>query len=254
MRNSALIFIAALVAGMINSISGGGTLITFPALVWTGIDPVVANATNTVALWPGTIAALIARRDELHGDVRVLTFLGVPSIAGGLLGALVLIHTPAQIFRMIAPGLMFFASVILGAQELLNRNPARFFDEPSGELSTRGSVLVAGALFVVAIYGGYFGAGIGILILAVLGMAGLTDIHRMIALRVFCSMCVNGIAAIYFSLFTTIVWPEAASMAAAQIAGNWIGASVSRNIEPALLRRSIVAFGLTMAGLLLRSA
>jgi uncharacterized protein len=253
MRDAVLIFIAAFVAGVINSISGGGTLITFPALVWLGMDPVIANTTNTVALWPGTIAALIARRGEMRANGRAAIILAVPSIAGGLLGAMVLIHTPAQIFRTVAPGLMFFASLILGGQELLGRNAKRFSGVEGREPSIRGWSLITGVLFVVAIYGGYFGAGIGILILAVLGVAGMTDIHRMIALRVFCSMCVNGIAAVYFVMFSAISWPAALIMAIAQISGNWLGASVSRNINEVVLRRSIVAFGLAMAGLLLRT-
>ncbi len=254
MTNEVLIFVAAFVAGIINSISGGGTLVAFPALVWTGMDPVVANATNTVALWPGTIAALVARRKEMRGNARPLIILAIPSIAGGLLGAIILIHTPAQIFRFVAPGLMFFASLILGTQELLNRNVERFAQAANREPSARGWAVIAVALFLVAIYGGYFGAGIGILILAVLGMAGMTEIHRMIALRVFCSMCVNGIAAAYFCFYSTISWPAALSMMAAQIAGNWFGVSISRNIHAVKLRRSIVAFGLAMAGLLLRTA
>jgi uncharacterized protein len=248
-----VIFLAAFAAGMVNSVSGGGTLIAFPALVWSGMDPVIANATNTVALWPGTIAALIARRDELRGNARTLLIFGAPSLAGGLLGAIVLIHTPVAIFRVVAPGLMLFASVILGAQELLGRNAVRL-SIGDAEPSLQGWVLIAGAIFMIAIYGGYFGAGIGILILAVLGAAGLTDIHRMIALRVFCSMCVNGIAAVYFALYSSIDWRAAATMVVAQIAGNWIGAAVSRNIDAAKLRRSIVAFGLVMSGLLLRMA
>jgi uncharacterized protein len=248
-----VIFLAALAAGMVNSVSGGGTLIAFPALVWTGMDPVIANATNTVALWPGTIAALIARRDELHCDMRTMLVFGAPSVAGGLLGAIILIHTPAQIFRVVAPGLMLFASVILGAQELLGRNAERFASEDA-EPSRRSWALVAGAIFMIAIYGGYFGAGIGILILAVLGMVGQTDIHRMIALRVFCSMSVNGIAALYFALYSSIDWRAAATMVVAQIVGGWVGASVSRNIDAVKLRRSIVAFGLMMSGLLLRMA
>jgi uncharacterized protein len=253
MRDAVPIFIAAFAAGVINSISGGGTLITFPALVWLGMDPVIANTTNTVALWPGTIAALIARRGEMRGNGRAAIILAVPSIAGGLLGAMVLIHTPPQIFRLVAPGLMFLASLILGAQELLGRNAERLSGVEGGEPSIRGWILITGVLFAVAIYGGYFGAGIGILILAVLGVAGMTDIHKMIALRVFCSMCVNGIAAVYFVMFSAISWPAALIMAIAQITGNWLGASVSRNIDEVVLRRSIVAFGLAMAGLLLKT-
>jgi uncharacterized membrane protein YfcA len=253
MINTAAIFFAALAAGMFNSISGGGTLITFPALIWIGVDPVVANATNTVALWPGTIATLIARRHEMRGNALPFLVLGIPSISGGLIGAIVLIHTPAHVFRIVAPGLMFVASLILGAQELLNRNAQRFSLESGagGEPSLRGWILLAAVLFGVAVYGGYFGAGIGILILAILGAAGLTDIHRMIALRVFCSMCVNGVAAVYFVLFSTIDWPAAVTMTVAQVLGNWLGTCLSRNINAIVLRRSIVAFGLAMAGVLL---
>jgi uncharacterized protein len=253
MMKAAVIFFAAFAAGVFNAISGGGTLIAFPALVWTGMDPVIANATNTVALWPGTVAAMLARRSELRGNTRTMIIFGVPSLAGGLLGAFVLIHTPAHIFRIVAPGLMLFASVLLGAQELLGRNAERFAIADA-EPSPRKWALVAAALFLIAIYGGYFGAGIGILIIAVLGLIGWTDIHRMIVLRVFCSMCINGIAAVYFAFFSSIDWRAAATMVVAQIAGGWIGASVSRNIDATVLRRSIVAFGLMMSGLLLRMA
>ena len=253
MKPALLIFIAAFAGGFVNSISGGGTLITFPVLVWTGMEPVIANATNTVALWPGTIAALVARRHDLRGTARTLLLLAIPCILGGLIGAAILLHTPPRIFRLIVPGLMLFASLVLGAQELLYRNAGRFAQE-SHEPSNRQWIFIGSVLFFIAVYGGYFGAGIGIMILALLGATGLNDLHKTIALRVFCSMTVNGIAAIYFAASSSIEWNAAGSMAVAQIAGSWIGASVSRKIDALSLRRSIVAFGLVMAALLLKAA
>lgn len=253
MNAALLIFGAAFLAGAVNAISGGGTLITFPVLVWTGMDPVIANATNTVALWPGTIAALTARRHELRATARSGLLLGFPCVTGGLVGAVILIHTPPHIFRMVVPGLMVFASLVLGAQELLYQNAERF-SVPSEEPSDTQWILMAAVLFLIAVYGGYFGAGIGILILALFGFAGLRDIHRMITLRVFCSMWVNGIAALYFSTASAIDWRAAGSMAVAQIGGAWIGTTISRKIDAALLRRSIAAFGLAIAGLLLMAA
>jgi len=248
-----LIVIAAFVAGAVNAISGGGTLIIFPVLLWTGMEPVIANTTNTVALWPGAVAALFARRRELKDMNRAWLLLSIPCLVGGLIGAVILIHSSPHVFRLLVPGLILFASLVLGAQELLYRNAERFAME-SLELSGHEWAIVAGVLFFIAIYGGYFGAAIGILILALLDWAGLNDIHRMIALRILCATCANGAAAAYFSLNSAVDWKAAGLMAVAQVAGALIGTFLSRKIDAVLLRRSIVGFGVAMAGLLFRTA
>jgi len=201
----------ALVAGIVNSIAGGGTLLTFPALVGLGIPPVVANATSTVALWPGAFGSVWGYRGELAGARRWATWFAVPSIAGGAIGALLLLRTPAGLFNALVPWLILGATGLFLAQGPLIRRARRRGESPpgalpgapppgsagdapgAGERATRAadaaltrdrpSLAVLGYQLLVGIYGGYFGAGVGILMLAALGLMGLANIHRMNGLK-----------------------------------------------------------------------
>jgi len=181
------LFIAAFIGGAINAVAGGGSLIAFPALVVFGVDKIVANATNTAALWPGTIGSVWAYRHDVKPLRRLLVFLLLPSFVGGLLGALLLTRTPPELFGRIVPLLVLFATLIFAARDFFNRLAMRSIE--AMRRADEGHVSVAariwGVLFqiFVATYGGYFGAGIGILMLASLSLMGLQDIHRMNALK-----------------------------------------------------------------------
>ena len=248
-----VIFVAALIGGAVNSISGGGTLITFPALVWTGMNPVVANATNTVSLWPGSLASLIGFRREFSTASRRSLMLAVPSLLGGIVGAYLLINTPTKWFAAAVPYLILGATILFAAQELITRAALRtsideVIDAAGGhpvESSGWGSAFFFQLL--VSIYGGYFGAGIGILMLAEFGLLGFTDIHHMLALRNYLALCINGVAAIYFVMRGAVSWPEAILMTVAQVGGGYGGALIARRLSRRTVRWIVVGIGLSMA-------
>lgn len=175
-----VVFIAAFVAGMMNSVAGGGTLVTFPTLVWIGLDPIRGNVTSTVALWPGSLGATVGFRRELGDSRRCMLLLGAPSVAGGLIGAFMLLLTPSRLFASIVPFLILFATILFAGEPLTRRLAhSDNLQSHTERAPTRGWWIGAIVFqFVVAIYGGYFGAGMGILMLAALGLMGLTDIHK----------------------------------------------------------------------------
>lgn len=246
-----VVFAAAFAAGMINSVAGGGTLLSFPALVWLGRDPVIANATSTVALWPGSFGGLVGFRRELRDSRRWALWLGIPSLAGGVLGAFLLLRTPSETFSLIVPYLILGATLLMAAQEQITKRL---------HLSNRSRpspTWWAGALlfqFMVGIYGGYFGAGIGILMLAALGLLGMTDIHEMNGLKNLFALFINGVAALYFIISGAVIWIDVLVMAVAATAGGYFGAGMARRMGRRFVRRLVIFIGLAMAiSLLFRS-
>jgi uncharacterized membrane protein YfcA len=250
--DAAILLAASLVAGMVNAIAGGGSLITFPVLVWLGREPILANATNTVSLWPGSLAALIGFRRELAGGGPWLAWGAAPSIAGGLLGALLLLVTPSPVFASLVPWLIFFATVLFAASGPLTRLLRRKAAATHGDPPPSSPTFLAYQL-AVATYGGYFGAGIGIMMLAGLALSGFTDIHRMIAFRNFYAILINGVAAAYFVARGAVAWTDAAVLTVGQVAGGFLGSWLARALSPERVRWVVVAVGLSMgAALLLR--
>ena len=239
-----MIFAAGFGAGMINSVAGGGTLISFPALVWIGRDPIVANATNTLSLWPGSLAGMIGFRRELAGSKRWILALIVPSIAGGIAGAVLLLHTPSATFAAIVPYLILVATLLLAVQEPISR---RLTSQSDGDQSRRWWAVAIIFQFLVAVYGGYFGAGIGILMLAALGLMGLTDIHRMNGLKNLFALSINGVAAVYFASSGAVRWSDSLLVAAGAIAGGFGGAGLARKLGRKFVRRAVILIGIGMA-------
>jgi hypothetical protein len=243
--HTTIIVIAAFAAGAINSIAGGGTLLSFPALVWIGVNPVMANATNTFALWPGSFAAMVGFRRELGNVRRWLLLLTIPALLGGATGGVLLLHTSMATFTRLVPFLILGATLLLAGQELITRRlglVAHAHENPSAGWIT----VVVIFQFLVGIYGGYFGAGIGILILAALGLIGLTDMHEMNGLKNLLAICINGVAAIYFAWSGAVLWKDGFIMAAAAIIGGYLGARVARRLGRTFVRRSVVVIGLAM--------
>ncbi len=243
---------AAFAAGGVNAIAGGGSLITFPTLVWLGREPIRANATNTVSLSPGSLAALLALRHDLAGLGGWIAWGSVPSVVGGAVGALLLLRTPPPLFARLVPWLIIFATAVFAFS-------GRTARAASVDHGGRGRVVHPahpGALLyqlAVSVYGGYFGAGIGIMMLAGLGLAGLTAIHGMLALRNFYAMCINAVAALYFAARGAVDWRDAAVLTAGQVAGGFAGARLARRLPPPAVRTVVVAIGAAMAvSLLLR--
>lgn len=238
-----LVFAAACVAGAINAVAGGGTLVTFPTLVWLGVPSITANATNALALWPGSLGSVWGYRRELRGVDRSVFALAVPSVVGSLIGAVLLDRTPTETFDILVPGLILFATVLFMAQESIQR---RFGFANTPPRSPWWSWTMPFQL-CVAIYGGYFGAGMGILMLAALTLMGHTDIHRMNGVKNLLAVGINGTAAVYFAFFTPIEWRHAAVMTAGSIVGGLSGAGIARRIGRDNVRRLVIAIGFASA-------
>jgi uncharacterized membrane protein YfcA len=244
-----VLFASAFVAGMINSIAGGGTLLTFPTLIWLGLDAKEANATSTVALWPGLVGGLYGFRRELEKSRPLLVRLGLTSLVGGALGAALLIWTPSETFARLVPFLIFFATILFMAQEPITRR-LRLETTPGDRQRGwwTGAILFQ---FCAAIYGGYFGAGNGILMLAALGLLGISDIHRANGLKNFLGLTLNSVAVVAFALSGLVSWPQALLMAAGAILGGYYGASIARKLGRTFVRRAVILIGLTIGCLML---
>lgn len=239
--HAALLFASAFAAGAVNSIAGGGTLITFPVLIWLGLDPKVANATSTVALWPGLFGGLFGYRKELEHSSTLLVRLGLTSVIGGAIGAWLLIWTPSPTFAQLVPFLILFATILFMVQGWISRRLR--LQSIAGD---PGAAWWAGAIvfqFCSSIYGGYFGAGNGILMLAVMGVLGMHDIHRANGIKNFLGICINSIAVLSFSLTHLVVWSDALLMAVAALLGGYFGASMAVRVGQRWVRRGIVTIG-----------
>ena len=241
MFETALLLTAAFVAGALNAVAGGGSFLTLPALVITGVPPVVANATGTVALMPGYLAGAWGFREDTAPppglSMRLLVAL---SLAGGAAGAALLLVTPEATFRRVVPWLLLAATALFAfgpwlRQRLAGGAPSRF-------------KAVAG-LLAVAVYGGYFNGGLGILLLALFGLLGQTNLHAMNGLKNGVSALLTAIAVAIYAAGGVVQWPQALMMMLAATAGGYGGARVARRIPAQWLRGGIVATGLVMAGL-----
>lgn len=243
---SLLILAAGILAGLLNSIAGGGTLISFPTLVWLGRDPIAANVTNTIAIWPASLAGAYGFRRELATVKRWLLILILPSLAGGALGGWLLLRTPTSTFERLVPFLILGATLLLAAQELITSRlglVARAHENPTAAWV----VFVLAFQFLVGVYGGYFGAGMGILMLAALGLIGLTDMHQMNGLKNLLAICINGIAAIYFILASSVAWRDVLVLGAGTILGGYLGARMARRLGRKFVRGAVVVVGLVMS-------
>lgn len=241
-----VIFFAGIAAGAINAIAGGGTLISFPALLWIGRDAIVANATNTVAIWPGSLAGAYGFRRELATARRWLLLLIAPSLVGGALGAWLLLRTPTTTFERLVPFLILAATILLAAQEMVTSRlglVAKSHENPGAGWLT--FVLIF--QFIVGVYGGYFGAGMGILMLAALGLIGMTDMHQMNGVKNVLAVFINGIAAIYFALSSAVAWNDVVVMTIGTIIGGYVGARVARRFGRVFVRRAVVVIGIVMS-------
>jgi len=241
-------FVAAFFAGAINSVAGGGTMLTFPVLLALGLPPVVANATNTVGIWPGSIGSLLGFRKELAALPKRVLWLSIPAFVGGLLGALTLRYTPESVFERAVPGLILFATLLFVVQAKLRRGPQATHEA----LLLGGGKLASGLLlqFGVAIYGGYFGAGMSIMALAVLGFIGMTDMLAMSATTSLLGFAINGAAGAVFIAAGLIAWPYAFAMTVGSLLGGYGAAGIARRIGKTLLRRFVIVVGFSISAAL----
>jgi uncharacterized membrane protein YfcA len=237
-----LLFLAGALGGAINAVAGGGSFVTFPALLFARVGPLVANATSTIALWLGTTASGGAYRNKLKSSRRVILPLLATSIVGGLIGAFLLIKTPPQTFLRVIPWLMLAATLLfIFGKYLTSRISAGIGHDAS-------SAAIAGASFfqlIVGIYGGYFGGGMGIVNLAMLASLGMTDIHAMNALKVVLGSTTNGVATATFVLSGLIAWRQAIAMTLGALGGGYATAHFAQKLPQLWIRRFVIAAGLS---------
>lgn len=237
---AALVAAAGIAAGLINSVAGGGSFLTLPVLIHCGLPAIPANATSAVALWPGTLASFGAYRRELATRPRLAVFLSVVSLLGGIVGAVILLRTPAAAFDRILPWLTLFATLLFA----FGARVAARLNLTLGEGEDRRSLARVGAIqFVLAIYGGYYGAGGGIMLLAVFALLGMTDIHAMNAFKVLLTAAFNGAAILLFVVQGVVHWPEAGWMMAGGLFGGYGGAWLARRLPPPWIRRFVIVTG-----------
>ncbi|MBT2229618.1 sulfite exporter TauE/SafE family protein [Nonomuraea sp. NEAU-A123] len=234
---------AGLLAGAVNALAGGGTLISFPALLALGYPSITASVTNAVALWPGYLGGVLGYRAELRGQRRRATVLSATAVLGAIAGSSLLLLTPGRLFDSLVPWLVAFASLALLVQPWLRK---RF--EGDGRQGT--SRLIYVGVFLGGCYGAYFNGGMGVLLLAVLGLFLHDNLHRVNAVRAMLSLVVSTVSVVAFSLFGPVRWEAVAVVAPASLAGGFLGTRVARLMPPAVLRGVVVVFGLGVATLL----
>jgi uncharacterized membrane protein YfcA len=238
----ALLFAAAFLAGALNSVAGGGSFISFPALLFAGVAPVTANATNTVAVWPAGLASAFAYRRELVQPRAVLVTLGAASLIGGLAGSVLLLRTRESTFVALIPWLLLAATLVFTFGGALTKKVV-------ARGAVAGPALGAAALvqLVISVYGGYFGGGMGIMMLATLALMGMTAIHEMNALKMLLGVLINGVAVVAFVVAGAVAWTPGIVMIVAATLGGYAGAAIARKLDPKWVRRFVllVAWGMT---------
>ncbi|HEX9035516.1 MAG TPA: sulfite exporter TauE/SafE family protein [Ktedonobacterales bacterium] len=248
------LFIAGMLAGALNSVAGGGSFISFPTLLLVGVPAVPANATNAAAVLPGSIASIPPYRRDLAHEKREVLVFSLVSALGGVAGALLLARTPQTLFERMIPFLLFLATIIFAAggrittlfRRLSGRSKHTQDDQPRGN---RGGAFVAvlAIQFVIALYGGFFGGGIGIMMLAGFALLGLTDIHAMNALKVVLASVINGVAVVAFIVLRLIYWPQMIVMAVGAIVGGWAGARLAHEVPQNGIRWFVITVGVGLS-------
>jgi uncharacterized protein len=233
------IALAGLAAGTINTVVGSGTLITFPVLLAFGYAPVTANVSNTIGLVPGSVSGAIGYRRELTGQRRRVLRLGAMSLLGGSTGAVLLLVLPASAFKAIVPVFIVLALILTVLQPHLSR----WLQAREIDLERKGAIFAPLAVYLTGVYGGYFGAAQGILLLAILGVALAQDLHRTNALKNVLAGLTNGVAGVYFMIAAHVEWAPAGIIAVSSILGAQVGARYGRRLSPRLLRAIIVLVG-----------
>ena len=235
-----ILFAAALAAGLFNALAGGGSIFTFPALVAIGLPPIVANVTNTVALCPGYVGGVLAQRRDLAGQGRRMLLLLPVAGAGGIVGALLLTRTSDSTFRALVPVLVLGACFLLAIQDRLRAML-------QGRRARIALVWAVPPVLLAAIYGGYFGAGLSVMFLAMIGLAIDDNLTRLNALKQAMSLVTNIAAAIWFALTADVVWPAAGVMAVGALVGGALGGRLAGSVKPTTLRMIVIAVGLLIA-------
>ena len=236
---------AAFAAGAINAVAGGGSLVSFPALLAAGYPSKAANVTNSVALWPGYVGGSLGYRSELGPQRRRILLLALPSIVGALAGSAILLATPDSAFDAFVPFLILFACGLMAFQDPLGRFASAHKLAAQSADHVPATLLVS--VFVLAVYGAYFGAGLGILTLAVLSILLPDNLQQSNALKGMLSLLINFVAVVYFAAFGPIEWLPALIMAGGALSGGYLGVGVARRLGKRWLRLAVISYGLVVA-------
>lgn len=243
-----VVFVAALIAGAVNSVAGGGTVFSFSGLVWFGLPTVNANATNATALIPGSVGGAMALYGELKAQWRAFVALLVPTILGSLLGAFTVWQSAEAVFKTIVPFLVLLATLIFASRDAITqwvkqRQAAHASEQGVSRLGYAGGMALQ---FLISFYGGYFGAGIGILMLTSLSVMGMTNLHKMNALKNILAVAINGTAAIFFIQKGLVVWPVVVVAAVGALVGGYGLGRYARRIDQTALRKFVIVAGLVV--------
>ncbi len=237
------LFFAGALGGALNSVAGGGSFIAFPALLFSGVPPIPANATNTIALWSGQAASGGAYRKRLDVPRRVMIPLFSASLVGGLAGAFLLLKTPSHTFMRVLPWMTLGATLLFAFGRKLARGRTSVIEHETTTAALAGATLFQ---LGVAVYGGYFGGGMGIVMLAMLATLGMTDIHAMNALKSVMGFVINGVAVVMFIVFRAVYWKHGIVMIVGGIAGGWLGAHYAMKMPQVWVRWFVVLVGAGM--------
>jgi uncharacterized protein len=253
----AWLLIASLLAGALNAMAGGGSFLSFPAVLGTGMQPIQANATNTVALWPGQFASIAAYWEDLKHNVRLIVPLGAAALAGGLAGGVVLLHTGQATFMALIPWLLLVAALLFAVSTPISkwlqgraaeRAAARLASGAPSALGRPSLAPLVVAIVVVCFYIGYFGAGAGFLVMSVLAIFGVEEINQINALKVVTTCLANGIAVVTFVIEKQVAWRYCLLMMITAAVGGYFGGRYARRVDARVMRGVVVAIGLGMAG------
>lgn len=243
-----LLFVAAAIAGTLNALAGGGSFISFPALLFLQIPPVQANATNTVAIWPGLAASTLAYLKRLDAPLRLLLPLLVTSVAGGWAGARLLLKTPQHTFLHLVPWLLLSGTLLFAFGNSIRAMTGKTAALDDLRAISWQTIAVSSIVeLLLAVYGGYFGAGIGFVILGMLAALGMRDIHAMGAIRTLLAAAINAAAVITFIVAGAVLWPQCAVMIVGALAGGWFGAHYAQKSDPRKVRAVVIGIGLVMS-------
>jgi uncharacterized membrane protein YfcA len=248
LSHAILLFFAAAIAGTLNAVAGGGSFVSFPALLFTRVPAVAANATNTVALWPGLAASTVAYLKRLSAPMRVLLPLLVTSVVGGWAGALLLLRTPQHTFLHLVPWLLLGGTLLFAFGNKIRAVAGRgAVVDDLRQISWQAIAVTSILELLLAVYGGYFGAGIGFVTLGMLAALGMRDILAMGAIRTLLAAAINAAAVITFIWAGAVLWPQCVVMIAGALVGGWFGAHFAQKADPRTMRYLVIGVGLAMS-------
>jgi hypothetical protein len=244
----AFLVVAGLVAGAVNAVAGGGSLLVFPSLLAVGLPPLAANVTNSIAQWPGYLGMVAGARHDLRGQGRRALLMSAVSVAGAALGCVLLLVLPSTVFDAVVPGLVLLASVLFAMQPLTKR----WTGTPEPGTPDRLGLLLPG-VFLAAVYGGYFGGALGVVLIATLSIFAHDRLVRLNALKGFLSLVISTVTVVFFALGAPVDWLAVAVLAPTTLIGGYVGARIARRSPEPLLRWSVVVLGVTVGTYLLVS-